>query len=213
MTKFNKGDKVRFIGKKRDFNEDVTRGKVYEIHAMNAQGDASFYDDAESENEWSYISTETEHLFELVPEESPLTETDIIANLALRVSELERAEIRSMHEAEASAYAKYGNPYEEQTEGKVDNAATTQAERIEAVCNEVRGLLIRKNHDYGDSFSKQYAKYGILSGLMRMDDKMARLDTLINGADAQVDESIDDSIADLAGYALLTLVERRKDGK
>lgn len=86
----------------------------------------------------------------------------------------------------------------------------TQAERIEAVCDEVRDLLIRKNHDYGDSFSKQFAKYGVLSGLIRMDDKMARLDTLVNGKQAQVAESLEDSVADLAGYALLTLVELRK---
>jgi hypothetical protein len=86
----------------------------------------------------------------------------------------------------------------------------TQAQRIEAICNEVRDLLIRKNHDYGDSFSKQFAKYGVLSGMIRMDDKMRRLETLIGGEEAQVAESIEDSVADLAGYALLTLVELRK---
>lgn len=89
----------------------------------------------------------------------------------------------------------------------------TQAERIEAICNEVRELLIRKNHDYGDSFSKQFAKYGVLSGLIRLDDKMSRLDTLVNGKHALVAESIEDSFADLAGYALLTLVELRKARK
>jgi hypothetical protein len=86
----------------------------------------------------------------------------------------------------------------------------TQAERIESICNEVRDLLIRKNHDYGDSFSKQFAKYGVMSGMIRMDDKMRRLETLIGGEEAQVAESIEDSVADLAGYALLTLVELRK---
>jgi hypothetical protein len=86
----------------------------------------------------------------------------------------------------------------------------TQALRIESICNEVRDLLIRKNHDYGDSFSKQFTKYGVLSGMIRMDDKMRRLETLIGGEEAQVAESIEDTVADLAGYALLTLVELRK---
>jgi hypothetical protein len=95
--------------------------------------------------------------------------------------------------------------------GEESDEPNTQAQRIEAVCNEVRDLLIRKNHDYGDSFSKQFAKYGVLSGMIRMDDKMRRLETLIDGEEAQVAESIEDTVADLAGYALLTLVELRKD--
>ena len=84
-----------------------------------------------------------------------------------------------------------------------------QTELIEEVCNEVKDLLIRKNHDYGNSFSKQYEKYGLLSGIIRMDDKMSRIENLMK-RDAKVDESIEDSIRDLAGYAILTLVEMRK---
>jgi hypothetical protein len=95
----------------------------------------------------------------------------------------------------------------------IESHTGTQAQRIEAICNEVRDLLIRKNHDYGDSFSKQFAKYGVLSGMIRMDDKMRRLETLIGGEEAQVAESVEDSVADLAGYALLTLVELRKSAK
>jgi hypothetical protein len=95
--------------------------------------------------------------------------------------------------------------------GEESAEPNTQAQRIDSVCNEVRDLLIRKNHDYGDSFSKQFAKYGVLSGMIRMDDKMRRLETLIDGEEAQVAESIEDTVADLAGYALLTLVELRKD--
>ena len=91
-----------------------------------------------------------------------------------------------------------------------EQLADTQSQRIESICNEVRDLLIRKNHDYGDSFSKQFEKYGVMSGMIRMDDKMRRLETLIGGEEAQVAESLEDTVADLAGYALLTLVELRK---
>ena len=107
-------------------------------------------------------------------------------------------------------------PFEEDFPEYANNIAEEspqQADRIEAVCNEVRDLLIRKNHDYGDSFSKQFAKYGVLSGMIRMDDKMRRLETLVGGEEAQVAESIEDTVADLAGYALLTLVELRKQAK
>ncbi|WP_244205723.1 nucleotide modification associated domain-containing protein [Lysinibacillus capsici] len=71
-------------------------------------------------------------------------------------------------------------------------------------------LIIRKNHDYGDSFSQQYDKYGLMSALIRMDDKLRRLETLQGGDKAKVSESISDTLLDLAGYALLTYVETQK---
>jgi hypothetical protein len=43
-----------------------------------------------------------------------------------------------------------------------------------------------------------------------MDDKMSRLATLTKGHTDSVGESIEDTLADLAGYAILTLVELRK---
>lgn len=86
----------------------------------------------------------------------------------------------------------------------------TQADRIKRAGTELTDLLVRKNHDYGDSFAKQYEKYGLISALIRMDDKMRRLETLLGGTDAQVDESIKDSLLDLAGYALLASIEAGK---
>jgi len=87
---------------------------------------------------------------------------------------------------------------------------STQEQRIESVVSEVGSTLIRKNRDYGDSFAKQYAKYGVMCGLIRMDDKMARLTNLVTGAQPHVDESIEDTLLDLAGYAILCAVELRK---
>lgn len=85
-----------------------------------------------------------------------------------------------------------------------------QAKWIVKVSDEVKDLLIRKNADYGDSFSKQFKKYGIMSALIRIDDKISRLETLTSGHTAQVDESIEDSLLDLVGYATLAVVELRK---
>jgi hypothetical protein len=87
----------------------------------------------------------------------------------------------------------------------------TQEERIAELCDELKALLIRKNRDYNDSFSKQFAKYGLLSGLIRLDDKMSRLDNLVNGAKDTVGESVEDTLLDAAGYAVITLVELRKE--
>ncbi|KAF6630921.1 DUF1599 domain-containing protein [Paenibacillus sp. EKM208P] len=85
-----------------------------------------------------------------------------------------------------------------------------QEQRIEKICGEVESLLKRKNHDYGNSFSIQFEKYGILSALIRMDDKMRRLENLVQGSKAKVEESIEDTLLDQIGYGILALVELRK---
>lgn len=87
---------------------------------------------------------------------------------------------------------------------------SNQAKNIEVVANEIRDLLLRKNADYGNSFAKQFEKRGLIGALIRMEDKMSRLDTLLSGQQDSVGESIEDTLADLAGYAILTLVEYRK---
>ena len=95
--------------------------------------------------------------------------------------------------------------------GTIVTDETEQAVRIHKAGEELTDLLVRKNHDYGDSFAKQYDKYGLMSALIRMDDKMRRLETLLESEDkAKVDESLADTLLDLAGYALLAYVEQRK---
>lgn len=99
-------------------------------------------------------------------------------------------------------------------EEDIDELSTQETEstvEIRKAGEELTDLLVRKNHDYGDSFSQQYSKYGLMSALIRMDDKMRRLETLLESEDkAKVDESLADTLLDLAGYALLAYVEQSK---
>ena len=85
-----------------------------------------------------------------------------------------------------------------------------QEQRITAVTDVLRDTLIRKDRDYGESFARQFDKYGMLSGIIRIEDKFRRLENLVGGAEANVDESVEDTLLDLAGYALLCVVELRK---
>ena len=67
-----------------------------------------------------------------------------------------------------------------------------------------------KNADYGDSFGISYSKFGDMSALVRISDKYNRLESLLSGKDILVkDESIDDTIKDLANYCIMWLIERR----
>ncbi|GFN32496.1 nucleotide modification associated domain-containing protein [Paenibacillus xylaniclasticus] len=76
----------------------------------------------------------------------------------------------------------------------------------------MKSTLICKNSDYGDAFAKRYSKHGILSAFIRMEDKWLRLENLIGGASQQVaNESVYDTIKDLAGYCILTLIELDKE--
>lgn len=66
----------------------------------------------------------------------------------------------------------------------------------------------KKNKDYGDSFGQSIKTYGINAALVRMSDKWNRLNTLLlKNAPAEVEESVTDTLLDLANYALMTALE------
>ena len=68
----------------------------------------------------------------------------------------------------------------------------------------------RKNADYGNSFGETFEEYGLVSSAVRLNDKLKRFKRLIK-QEAQVqDESIKDTLLDIANYAVLTLVEMSK---
>lgn len=76
-------------------------------------------------------------------------------------------------------------------------------------------MLLKKNSDYGSSAWNPPALNPSLSPgdaiLVRMSDKVARISNLNRpGVSPQVQESIEDTIKDLAGYCLLWLL-RPKD--
>ena len=68
-----------------------------------------------------------------------------------------------------------------------------------------------KNADYGDSVGDTYNKFGDVSFLTRITDKYNRILSLSDkGECGEVkDESLDDTILDLANYCVLWLVERK----
>jgi len=76
---------------------------------------------------------------------------------------------------------------------------------IESVAATLVATLKRKNADYGSSFSTLYERIGMPYAYGHLAEKLERIWSLMN-RDAQVkDESLKDSLYDLAGYAILTL--------
>lgn len=80
------------------------------------------------------------------------------------------------------------------------------------VLDEMHDLYVRKNADYGDSFAQLRKRYPNFV-CMRLFDKLNRLDTLIQpGYEAQVaDEKLEDTLMDIANYAVMEILERRKE--
>lgn len=79
-----------------------------------------------------------------------------------------------------------------------------------SICEELNEIYARKNHDYGDSFGKGYAEYGMVMAVIRLEDKLNRLKSLIKAESLVKDESINDTLMDLANYAIMTVIERER---
>lgn len=77
------------------------------------------------------------------------------------------------------------------------------------ICKDLNALYERKNNDYGDSFGKSYEEYGLTMVCIRLEDKLNRLKSLRTKEAEVTDESIEDTLMDLANYSIMTLVEMR----
>ena len=79
---------------------------------------------------------------------------------------------------------------------------------FEDVTINLRNLYDAKNRDYGDSFGQSFQKWGLPMSCIRLSDKLNRLESFAQKKDMQVDdESVEDTLMDMANYAIMTLVE------
>jgi hypothetical protein len=83
---------------------------------------------------------------------------------------------------------------------------------FEAVCNELIELHQKKNADYGDAYSDAYQKIGNGYAVGLLYNKVNRLISLLCDDKEQHvnDEPVDDTIKDLASYAIMLKMERDK---
>ncbi|MCX7924156.1 MAG: DUF1599 domain-containing protein [Clostridia bacterium] len=101
--------------------------------------------------------------------------------------------------------------------GPVNDKTINQATTMRLMADNAINQFVDKNVAYGDSFGKQFQKYGPISALVRVNDKFSRVEALTLGAQNNVsDESIEDTLIDMATYCLMWVYEHRranKDGK
>lgn len=79
---------------------------------------------------------------------------------------------------------------------------------IESRCEKIKCTLIEKNKMYGDSFFKTLEEYGDSLICVRLEDKLNRLKQIIlkGISDKKSDERLVDTLTDIAGYSILSLV-------
>ena len=86
----------------------------------------------------------------------------------------------------------------------------TKVEQHVEICKTLNDIYRRKNSDYGDSFGETYRKLGIISAVTRLTDKYNRLVSLSTKSKSEQlvnDESIMDTLYDMANYAIMTIIE------
>ena len=77
------------------------------------------------------------------------------------------------------------------------------------IMDELYSVLVRKHADYGP-LNISGAPGGAMNGLrVRMYDKLARLNNLVDTGDTPNYESIEDTLIDLANYAIIGLLVQR----
>ena len=83
-----------------------------------------------------------------------------------------------------------------------------------AICEELNKIYAKKNSDYGNSFGETFDKLGIISAVTRISDKYNRLASLCTKPEEErkvKDESITDTLLDMANYCIMTVIEMNKD--
>lgn len=87
----------------------------------------------------------------------------------------------------------------------------SKIDRHREICNQLNKIYEKKNHDYGDSFGNTYEKLGIISAVTRITDKYNRLCSLATKEAEVDDETIEDTLMDMANYCIMTLIERERE--
>lgn len=80
-----------------------------------------------------------------------------------------------------------------------------KARTFAQLATEMVQLQKRKNEDYGNAFGKSFARFGMVAPAVRLNDKLARFERLMSREAKVNDESIKDTLIDLAAYALMTV--------
>lgn len=104
---------------------------------------------------------------------------------------------------------------EETKEVKTEEKQEAQTEdipenvkRFHDIATKMVTIYAEKNKKYGNSFGKTFGEYGNPVLCIRLEDKLSRAkQILLNGQTGSDDESVIDTLTDLANYAVMSIME------
>ena len=84
------------------------------------------------------------------------------------------------------------------------------------IAMEIGGLLDKKQEDYGDSVKTIYKEFGLNFFIIMLANKLSRLKNINYSIKENKDikpkfENLEDTLKDIAGYAILAILEERRD--
>lgn len=79
-------------------------------------------------------------------------------------------------------------------------------EKFTEITSNMAKTYAAKNHDYGNSFEQSLDKFGLVASVVRLGDKMNRIESLTKKGAQVKDESIKDTLLDMANYAIMTVM-------
>jgi len=84
-------------------------------------------------------------------------------------------------------------------------------EVLDEILTEIRNTILTKNKCYGNSFHQTIKEYGMIALLICLTDKLNRLKTACRHETVEdtLHETVEDTLLDIAGYAILGLIEIR----
>lgn len=86
--------------------------------------------------------------------------------------------------------------------------------RHQEICDGIHEMWLQKNAAYGDSFHQLYDDLGIISAVTQITHKYNRLKTLAKDKNNNIsagDESIVDTLLDMANYCIMTAMEIERE--
>lgn len=81
------------------------------------------------------------------------------------------------------------------------------------IINKLYKTYVDKNHDYGNSFDDTCDEFGLIAPVIRINDKIKRCKSILKNNNFKVNESLEDTISDLANYCIMTLMWMKKNSK
>lgn len=78
------------------------------------------------------------------------------------------------------------------------------------ITHKLAELHSAKNADYGDIFHELFKEHGVIVGYIHLKEKLQRIKSLMESEAKVKGERMEDSLMDLASYAIMTLVELRE---